>query len=74
MIVNRVGDIALLIAIGLCGYAFKSVDFPVVFNLIPLYSGVVLPLGFLTAPLNEIICFFLMIAAIGKSAQIGLHI
>src|SRR5436305_1812085 len=35
MLMNRVGDISLLIAISLSYYFFKSLDFAVIFNLIP---------------------------------------
>lgn len=45
MIVNRVGDIALLTGMGLVVYGFKSLDFSTIFSLIPLYSGVSLSAG-----------------------------
>ena len=74
MFVNRIGDIALLIAMSLLTYMFKSMDFATLFTLVPLYSGVAFVVGGFSIKLIELICFFLLIAAVGKSAQIGLHV
>ena len=73
MIINRIGDIGLALAIFFLFNVFKSVDYAVIFCLIPhFFDGNVF---FLT--LNNNVVFFstalLFLAAIGKSAQIGLH-
>jgi NADH-ubiquinone oxidoreductase chain 5 len=73
MIVNRIGDIGLALAIFFLFNIFKSVDFAVVFCLIPHFfdSNVF----FLTFNSNIVIfsSALLFLAAIGKSAQLGLH-
>lgn len=73
MLVNRFGDLGLLFAIIIIYYYFKSLDFAVVFSLVPFLKD--LSVVFLVWDIN-IITFagiFLFIAAVGKSAQLGLH-
>jgi NADH-ubiquinone oxidoreductase chain 5 len=74
IIVNRFGDLGLFIAIAAIFDVFHSLEFSVVFSLTPLVSSEVY--NFFGFEINKIsfICFFLMLAAIGKSAQLGLHI
>ncbi len=73
MVVNRIGDIGLALAIFFLFNTFKTIDFAIIFCLIPHFfeSNVF----FLTLN-NNIVFFssgFLFLAAIGKSAQLGLH-
>ena len=66
MVVNRIGDIGFALGMFLILYSYRSLDFATVFALTPIMSE--------AAPniLNFIgIC--LIIGAVGKSAQIGLH-
>ncbi len=73
MLMNRVGDISLLFGIAIIYYIFKSLDFSVLFSLVPLYSQVFINfLGF-DIHVVSLIAFFLFVAAVGKSAQLGLH-
>jgi len=60
MIVNRIGDMGVVIAIILCYAQYKSVNFGIILNLSK--PGEV-----------DIIGIMLLIGAIGKSAQLGLH-
>jgi NADH-quinone oxidoreductase subunit L len=60
MIVNRIGDIGVVIAIILCYAQYKSVNFGIILNL-SLVGEV------------DLIGFMLLIGAVGKSAQLGLH-
>jgi NADH:ubiquinone oxidoreductase subunit 5 (subunit L)/multisubunit Na+/H+ antiporter MnhA subunit len=73
VILNRVGDCALLLAITLILFIFKTVDFLAVFALVSYFSNE--SFLFFSYSINYItlICIFLFIGAIGKSAQIGLH-
>ncbi|YP_002149701.1 NADH dehydrogenase subunit 5 (mitochondrion) [Stylophora pistillata] len=61
MLVNRIGDIGLLLAMFLLWDLFGSLDFSTIFNSI-FFS-------------NQIffICLFLFFGVMGKSAQLGLH-
>lgn len=70
---NKIGDIFLFLGIILCFYLFKSVNFSVMFSLLPFvldetFCMFHFDIHFLTA-----ITFCFLIAAVGKSAQLGLH-
>lgn len=72
-VINRIGDIGRALAIFLSYYLFQSLDYAIIFSLAPAYASVTVPfLGFPVSAL-DIIGFFLLIGAVGKSAQIGLH-
>jgi len=72
-IVNRVGDFGLAIGIFLIFFYFGTINFKEVFELVPQYLEVkFLFLGFETS-LVTLICVFLFIGAMGKSAQFLLH-
>ncbi len=60
MIVNRVGDVGVVIAILLCYSYYGSVEYSVIFNTASNNNGTIIGL-------------MLLIGTIGKSAQIGLH-
>ncbi len=72
-IVNRVGDFGFAIGIFLIFMFFGTVNYQEVFQLIPEYSNK--EIGFLGVDANLItlICLFLFIGAMGKSAQFFLH-
>jgi len=63
VLVNRIGDTAFAIAIFLIFRATGALDFPTVFGLAQD----------LPAAEVNLICGFLFIGAVGKSAQLGLH-
>ena len=73
MILNRIGDLGLIIGIFLIHLTFKALDYSTVFAMVPLLSDV--PINFFNLRLHtiDLICFFIFIGAIGKSAQLGLH-
>jgi NADH-quinone oxidoreductase subunit L len=73
MIVNRVGDLGLLLAMFVCYYTFKSIDFSTMFSLTPyMLEETIDILGY---SINSItaISLLLFVGAVGKSAQLGLH-
>jgi NADH-ubiquinone oxidoreductase chain 5 len=74
IIVNRFGDFGIYFALLMIFFFFKSFDFGVVFNLSSLLANSS-PIEFLFFSFNkvELICLFLFLGAIGKSAQLGLH-
>ena len=72
-IVNRVGDFGLAIGIFLIFFYFGTINFKEVFELVPQYlEDKFLFFGFETS-LVTLICVFLFIGAMGKSAQFLLH-
>jgi NADH-ubiquinone oxidoreductase chain 5 len=73
MLVNRVGDFALLLALFFIFYSINSLDYDIVFSTIPLLFNKKISLFFLQVPIIDLICLFLFLGAMGKSAQIGLH-
>jgi len=74
MLINRVGDYFMLMAIILIVITFKSVDFNEVFSLSHFYSlKVFYSSSFITLSVLDVICLCLLLAAITKSAQIGMH-
>jgi proton-translocating NADH-quinone oxidoreductase chain L len=73
MLINRVGDFAILLAIFSIYFVFNTLDYDVIFTLVPLVLNYSVLVGFLKLPLVDLICILLFIGAMGKSAQLGLH-
>jgi len=72
-IVNRVGDFGLAIGIFLIFFHFGTINFKEVFDLAPQFlEENLIFFGFETS-LITLICLFLFIGAMGKSAQFLLH-
>lgn len=73
LIVNRIGDLGLIVGLSLIYSLFKSLNYFVVFPLSFLHVNSTFM--FLNYELNalNVICLFIFIGAVGKSAQIGLH-
>ena len=72
-IVNRVGDFGLAIGIFLIFFYFGTINFNEIFQLVPqLSEKQLIFLGF-EFNLITLICLFLFIGAMGKSAQFLLH-
>ncbi|MCB0745550.1 MAG: NADH-quinone oxidoreductase subunit L, partial [Ignavibacteriae bacterium] len=72
MIVNRIGDAGLALAMFVCFYVFKTVDFGTIFALAPYYVNY--NIVFINLEINALglITILILIGAVGKSAQIGL--
>ena len=73
MIINRIGDFALAIAIFLSLYLFNTLDYSTIFNIAPYYTTISINLLNFNIPCIEFLCFLLFVGAVGKSAQLGLH-
>lgn len=73
MIINRIGDFCLIIAILTLYVHFKSVDYATVAALAPFFKTQTV--NFLNMDFNilSLVCIFLFLGAVGKSAQLGLH-
>jgi len=74
MIVNRIGDLGLLLGIFFIYWFFNSLDFFVVFSLISFVNFEFNNFCGISFSLLNIISFFLFVGAMGKSAQVGLHV
>ena len=68
-IVNRVGDFGFLVGIFLVFFYAGSINFSEIFSFFAAENQIRLA-GY---KIEEIICFFLFVGAMGKSAQIFLH-
>jgi NADH-ubiquinone oxidoreductase chain 5 len=73
MVINRIGDFCLIIGILVMFVNFKSVDYATVAAMAPFFKNETA--NFLNMDFNVIslICVFLFLGAVGKSAQLGLH-
>ena len=73
IVINRIGDFGLSIAIFTIYSTFGSVDYSIVFSIAPTITQVIVPFFDINRNLLDFICFFLFVGAVGKSAQVGLH-
>ena len=73
MLVNRVGDFFLLLGMFSIYIVFNSLNYDVVFSLVPLALNEKINIGLYQINIIDLICIFLFLGAMGKSAQIGLH-
>ena len=71
--INRIGDFGVILGIVLLFFVFQSVDFEIVFSLVPFFEEQNILFMGLSFNTLEILSFFLFIGSVGKSAQIGLH-
>ncbi|MGA0233336.1 MAG: NADH-quinone oxidoreductase subunit L, partial [Saprospiraceae bacterium] len=73
-LVNRVGDIGLALGIALILFWFGSLDYDLIFNRATSLSGEHMMFGGTSVSIFSVICILLFIGAMGKSAQIPLHV
>ena len=74
-LVNRVGDFGFLLGIGMIVYTMGSLDYHTVFSAAPELAGATVSLiPGLEWSLMTVICILLFIGAMGKSAQVPLHV
>jgi NADH-ubiquinone oxidoreductase chain 5 len=73
MIINRVGDFFLVMGILVIFLCFKTLNFCSVFAIAQELKDQSFYFLFFKKNAMEIICLFLFLGAIGKSAQLGLH-
>ena len=72
-IVNRVGDMFFILGIILIYLTFDSITFTNIFSNLNDYEGIKYNFLFFDVDVINIICLFLILGAMGKSAQIGFH-
>ncbi|MCB5183658.1 NADH-quinone oxidoreductase subunit L [Methylobacillus gramineus] len=74
-LVNRVGDFGFLLGIGMVLYYLGSLDYAAVFSIAPQFADAKVELIPGTEwSLMTVICILLFIGAMGKSAQVPLHV
>lgn len=73
MLVNRIGDFFLLLAIFTLFLTFNTLNYDVIFTTVPLFITYNINILDYKIALIDIICIFIFLGAMGKSAQIGLH-
>ena len=73
MILNRIGDFCLIIGILLIYVHFKAIDYSTLASLCSLFKTKTVNFLNLNFNLLSLICVFLFLGAMGKSAQLGLH-
>ena len=65
MLVNRVGDFSLLLAIFAIYFVFNSLDYDTVFSLTPLMLDHKILIGSIEIPAIDMICILLFLGAMG---------
>src|SRR5574343_264772 len=77
-LVNRVGDFGFILGIGLVLAHFGSLDYATVFQKAPEFANTTISLfadrEWATVSLMTVTCICLFIGAMGKSAQVPLHV
>ncbi|HDK37889.1 MAG TPA: NADH-quinone oxidoreductase subunit L [Thiolapillus brandeum] len=74
-LVNRVGDFGFILGIAAVAMYFNSLDYAEVFKVAPDYAGETINIwGNSQWSLMTVICILLFIGAMGKSAQMPLHV
>ena len=73
MIMNRIADVFLIIAIILIILKLKVSEYIIILDLIKYIQNDYYFILGNKLKIGDIICFFLLLGAIGKSAQIGFH-
>src|SRR3546814_16514933 len=64
MIINRIGDFALAIAIFLALYLFITLDYTTIFNVDPLYTSLTITLLNINIPFFEFLCFLFFLVVV----------
>jgi len=74
-LVNRVGDFGFLLGIGIVLFNFGSLDYAAVFSVAPQMADAQISIiGGMQWSLMTVSCILLFIGAMGKSAQVPLHV
>lgn len=73
MLVNKIGDSSFLIFMSIYYFVFKTFEFYPIYSVLETYKYVYINFFFMDFHLCSLLVFFLLIAVVGKSAQLGLH-
>lgn len=73
IVVNRIGDVGLLLGIFMLFKFFCSIEFSILFPLIPVFCNKYIIIFSQKFNIITLTCLLLFIGSVGKSAQVGLH-
>ena len=73
VLVNRVGDLGIILALLFMFLFFKSFAYSIIFSLVPWYEGEFFVLLGVEVHKLSLVSFLLFFGCITKSAQVGLH-
>jgi NADH-quinone oxidoreductase subunit L len=73
-VVNRVGDLFFAVGVALVFFLFGAIDFPTIFAAVPQHQDTTYHLFGTSFRAYEVIGVLLFLGAMGKSAQLGLHV
>jgi NADH:ubiquinone oxidoreductase subunit 5 (subunit L)/multisubunit Na+/H+ antiporter MnhA subunit len=73
MIMNRIGDFGLFLGILTTFFIFRSLEFSVVFTLVPLIGYQSFLFFNYKVKILYLVTLLFFVGSVGKSAQIGLH-
>ena len=73
-VVNRIADLPFAVGLALIFFKFGSLEFATIFPAVVQHGADTYSLFGRTFPAIEVIGFLLFIGAMGKSAQLGLHV
>ena len=74
MLVNRIGDFFIIIGLFFIFYTFNTLDYDVIFVLSKSIKNLEISIFGHFFSINDTICFLIFLGAMGKSAQVGLHV
>ena len=74
LITNRVGDFGLSLAILISFFVFGSMNYLTIFSIAPLFEAYVFTIFTFKCSYFSLFGVFLLLGAVGKSAQLGLHV
>jgi proton-translocating NADH-quinone oxidoreductase chain L len=72
--INKIGDVGILLAITFTHRLYGTSNFCVIHALTPFITQYTLHIFSYSATVLDLIAIFLVIGAVGKSAQLGLHV
>jgi len=73
-VVNRIADLPFAVGLGIIYLTFGSIEFSSIFGHVAEHGGDTYRVFYHDVPVIELIGFLLFIGAMGKSAQLGLHV